>query len=98
MARKGSIRAFSRHWPLIALVVASAVADPGLALALSPALLLLGLLARGIRPGEALIERLRGVRSARPRPVAVVWPRVVVVLPARMFASARSVRPPPCVV
>lgn len=99
MASKGSIGAFSRHSLLIALVVASAVADPGLALALAPALLLLGLLARGIHPGEALIERLRGVRPARQRPAAIVWPRLArVVRPARLFASARSVRPPPCVV
>jgi hypothetical protein len=88
-----------RHRLLTALVVASAVADPGLALALAPALLLLALLARGIRPGEALLERLRARRAALPRPAAVVWPRLAPVLPpAWRFAPALAVRPPPCVV
>jgi hypothetical protein len=93
------MRIVARHSPLIALVVASALADPGLALALAPALLLLALLARGIHPGEALIERLRVVRPSRPRPAAVAWPRLALVIrPARLFASALVVRPPPCVV
>jgi hypothetical protein len=93
------MRSLSRHWPLIALVVASAPAEPGLALALAPALLLLALLARGIHPGEALIERLRVVRPARRRPAAVLWPRLeLVVRPAWWFAPALAVRPPPRVV
>jgi hypothetical protein len=91
----------SRYLLPVALVVASGIAQPGLALALAPALLLLALLAGGIRPGEGLIERLRErrVNPPRPRPAAVLWPRLeLVVRPVRWSVPALAVRPPPCVV
>jgi hypothetical protein len=90
-----------RHAPLVALIVATALVQPGLVLALAPALVLLALLASGVRPGEALIERLRArrFRAARPRPPAAVWPRLaLVVRRLRRFIPALAVRPPPCVV
>jgi hypothetical protein len=80
------------------LVAAAGCSDPGLALAMAPALLMLGLFAGGVRPGEALIERLQRQRELprRVRAAAVVWPRLeFVVRPARLFASALVVRPPP---
>jgi hypothetical protein len=83
---------------MLALVGVAGLAEPGLVLALAPALLLIALLAGGIRPGEKLIERLRTRRvpAVRPRAVAVLWPRMVMVVrPARQFASALAVRPPP---
>ena len=83
---------------MLALVAAAGLAEPGLALTMAPALLMLALFAGGVRPGEALIERLRERRAParRPRAVAVVWPRLkLVVRPARQFASALAVRPPP---
>lgn len=83
---------------MFALVAAAGLAEPGLALTMAPALLMLALFAGGIRPGEAIIERLRARRIAarRPRAAAVVWPRLaLVVRPSRLFASALPVRPPP---
>ena len=85
---------------LLALgVVGAGIADPGLALSLAPALLLLALLARGIRPGERLIDRWRERFSVRKHARAVSMPRprlAVVVRPAgRLLASALAMRPPP---
>ena len=83
---------------MLAVVSAAGLAEPGLALTMAPALLMLALFAGGVRPGEALIERLRERRAPgrRPRAGAVVWPRLeLVVRPARQFASVLAARPPP---
>jgi hypothetical protein len=75
--------------------------DPQLVLTLAPAVLLLGLLVRGVRPGEKLIERLRGrpPRPRRVRPVSMPRPRLAVVIRpvGRQLADALAMRPPPCV-
>jgi hypothetical protein len=81
-----------------ALVASAGVVDPGLALTMAPALLLLALLTCGLRPGEALIDRLRA--QARPparRAASHPRPRLaLVVRPAgRLLASALAMRPPP---
>jgi hypothetical protein len=84
---------------LFAVLSLVALRDPGLVLTLAPAVLLLLLLSRGVRPGEKLIERLRG-RPRRPtRAVSMPRPRLaVVVRPAgRQFAAALAMRPPPAV-
>jgi hypothetical protein len=85
---------------MFVLVATALVASAGLALTMAPALLLLALLAGGVRPGEALIERLRDRRrSAPPRPRAVSMPRPRLALVARPtggpVASALAMRPPP---
>ena len=85
---------------LFVLLASALVASPGLALTMAPALLLLALLAGGVRPGEALIERLRdrhrttplprpAARAPRPRLALVVRPT------AGPVASALAMRPPP---
>jgi hypothetical protein len=84
---------------MFALVALGAVVEPGLALTMAPALILLALLTGGVRPGEALIERLRerrtGLAVARAR--SATSPRLaLVVRPAgRLIASALAMRPPP---
>jgi hypothetical protein len=83
---------------MFALVASAAVVDPGLALTMAPALLLLALLANGFRPGEKLIARLRGHRRpARPRAGSQRRPRLALVvrLVGRLLASGLAVRPPP---
>jgi len=86
---------------MFVLVATALVASAGLALTMAPALLLLALLAGGVRPGEALIERLRDRRRATvpPRPRAVSMPRPRLALIARPtagpVASALAMRPPP---
>src|ERR1700754_82341 len=83
---------------MLALVVAAGLAEPGLVLTMAPALLLLALFAGGVRPGEALIERLLEPRRAiTPRPSSAARPRLaLVVRPAgRLLASAQAIRPPP---
>jgi hypothetical protein len=85
---------------MFVLVASALVASPGLALTMAPALLLLALLAGGVRPGEALIERLRDRRRTAPsRPRAVSMPRprlALVVRPvAGPVACALAMRPPP---
>src|SRR4051794_5816989 len=82
------------------LLVCGAVVDLGLALTMAPALLLLVLLASGVRPGEALIERLRDRRCAcapRPRARSASRPRLALVVrpTGRLLASALAMRPPP---
>jgi hypothetical protein len=83
----------------LALVAAAGFVDPGLALAFSPAMLLLALLTCGFRPGETLIERLRARRQGRPAARAVSAPRprlALVVRPVGVaLASALAMRPPP---
>lgn len=80
---------------LLALV---GVAEPGLALAFAPAVLLLALLTAGVRPGERFIlrsrpapvlKRVRAVSAPRPRLALVVRPV------GRAFATALAMRPPP---
>ena len=84
---------------MFALVALAGVAEPGLALTMAPALLMLALFAGGVRPGEALIERLRArrVASRAHRSVSALRPRLpLVVRPAgRRLASALAMRPPP---
>ena len=84
---------------MLLLVASPALAEPGLALSMAPALLLLALFTGGFRPGEALIERLRArfAPSRPPRAVSAPRPRLaLVVRPAgRLLASALAMRPPP---
>ena len=91
-----TLLAFAGMFVLVAL---AGLAEPGLALTMAPALLMLALFAGGVRPGEALIERLRAgrVTPARPRPGSAPLPRLaLVVRPAgRLIASALAMRPPP---
>jgi hypothetical protein len=76
------------------------LADPSLVLAFAPALVLLGLLARGVHPGERLIERLRRrvAPARRVRAAASTFPRLpLTVRPIGLvLASALGIRPPPC--
>jgi hypothetical protein len=84
---------------MFVLVALAGLAEPGLALTMAPALLMLALFAGGVRPGEALIERLRSSRvtPVPPRAVSAPQPRLaLVVRPAgRLIASALAMRPPP---
>jgi hypothetical protein len=83
---------------MFALVLAAGLAEPGLALTMAPALLLLALFVGGVRPGETLIERLLERRlAAPPRATSAVRPRLALVvrLTARLLASAHAIRPPP---
>jgi|GEM_PF-5860822 hypothetical protein len=84
---------------LFVLLASALVAAPELALTMTPALLLLALLAGGVRPGEALIERLRDRRTTPlPRPAArAPRPRLALIVrpPAGPVASALAMRPPP---
>ena len=78
---------------------ATGLVEPGLALSMAPALLLLALLTGGFRPGEALIERLRA-RFDSPRPPrasSAPRPRLALVVrpTGRLLASALAMRPPP---
>lgn len=84
---------------MFVLVAAALVVSPGVALTMAPALLLLALLAGGVRPGEALIERLRDRRrTATPRRAASMpRPRLALIVrpTAGPVASALAMRPPP---
>jgi hypothetical protein len=84
---------------MFVLVALAGLQEPGLALTMAPALLLLALFAGGVRPGEALIERLQARRAVARPPRAVSAPRprlALVVRPAgRLIASALAMRPPP---
>lgn len=84
---------------LAVLCVVTVGIGASVALMLAPAILLLLLLAAGIRPGEELIERLRerftrprvrGTANA-PRPALPLVLRRV----GRRMAAALAVRPPP---
>lgn len=83
---------------MLVLVALAGLADPGLAMAFAPALALLALLTAGVRPGEALIERLRARRAAPIlRAVSAPRPRLAVVVRpvGRELAVALAMRPPP---
>ena len=83
---------------MFALVASAAVVDPGLALTIAPALLLLGLLVTGFRPGEKFIVGLYDrSRPRRPRATSTPRPRLALVvrLVGRLLASGLAVRPPP---
>ena len=85
---------------MFVLVASALVASPGVALTMAPALLLLALLAGGVRPGEALIERLRDRHRTTPLPrPAAHAPRPRLALNVRPtagpVASALAMRPPP---
>ena len=84
---------------MLALVALAGLAEPGLALTMAPAVLLLALFTLGVRPGEALLERLRGRRAGvRPmRAVSAPRPRLALVVRpvGRLIASALAMRPPP---
>jgi len=83
---------------MFALVASAALVDPGLALTMAPALLLLALLVTGFRPGEKLIARLHGhARRAIRRATSHPRPRLALVvrLVGRLLASGLAVRPPP---
>jgi hypothetical protein len=96
VTRRRTILAFAGMFALVGL---GALVEPGLALTMAPALLLLALLTGGVRPGEALIERLRARHAAPATPRACSAPRprlALVVRPAgRLLASALAMRPPP---
>ncbi|MDX6719185.1 MAG: hypothetical protein QOJ63_1439 [Solirubrobacteraceae bacterium] len=87
-----------------ALVMVAAVLGatlPGVALLLTPALLLFGVLLLGFTPGEHLLERMRTRRFTRctdraPRTLAI---RHVVVVrrKAGLATSALAMRPPPAI-
>jgi hypothetical protein len=91
-----TVLAYAGMFAVVALV---ALAEPGLALTMALALLLLALLTGGVRPGEALLERLRERRTAPAAPRARSAPRprlALVVRPTgRLLASALAMRPPP---
>jgi hypothetical protein len=95
MSRR-SVLAFAA---MLVLVAATGLAEPGLALSMTPALLLLALLTGGFRPGEGLIERVRArFASARPpRASSAPRPRLALVVrpTGRLLASALAMRPPP---
>ena len=84
---------------VLVLVLGAGIADPGLALAFAPALVLLALLTVGVRPGEALLERLRArITATRPaRAASSSRPRLALfVRPVgRELATALAMRPPP---
>lgn len=85
---------------MFALVASALVASPALALTMAPALLLLALLAGGVRPGEALLERLRDRRRitvAPRRARSTPSPRLALVVrpTAGPAGSALAMRPPP---
>ncbi len=84
---------------MFALVGLAGLVDPGLALTFGPALLMLALFSLGVRPGEALLERLitRHMSATPKRAASARRPRLaLVVRPAgRLIASALAMRPPP---
>jgi hypothetical protein len=83
----------------VVLLALAALAQPGLALTMAPAVILLALLTGGVRPGERLIERLQARRMPLRLARAKDHPRprlALVVRPAgRLIASALAMRPPP---
>jgi hypothetical protein len=92
-------RTFLAFAGMFALVALAGLHEPGLALTMAPAVLMLALFTGGVRPGEALIERLRAGRltPAPARAVSAPRPRLaVVVRPAGLLlASGLATRPPP---
>ena len=93
---RGTVTAFA---VLVLLFALTGLADPGLMLAFTPAVVLLALLTVGVRPGEALIEKLRARLVARivPRAKSARRPRLaLVVRPVGCsLAAALAMRPPP---
>ena len=93
---RGTVSAFAG---LVLLIALTGLADPGLLLAFAPAAVLLALLTVGVRPGEALIEKLRARFVARParRARSARRPRLaLVVRPVGCdLAAALAMRPPP---
>jgi hypothetical protein len=92
-------RTFLAFAGMFVLVALAGLAEPGLAMTMAPALILLALLTGGVRPGEAFIERLRERRAPQHPVRAQDHPRprlALVVRPAgRLIASALAMRPPP---
>ena len=84
---------------MLLLVGVAGLVEPGFALSMAPALLLLALITGGFRPGEALIERLRArfAASRPPRASSAARPRLALVVrpTGRLLASALAMRPPP---
>ena len=84
---------------MFAVVAVAGLAAPGLALAMAPALLMLALFTCGIRPGEAMIDRLRARQAVpcRARAVSAARPQLALVVrpTGRLLASALAMRPPP---
>ena len=83
---------------LMVTLVGVAIVSVPLALTVAPAVLWLGLVALGVRPGERLIERLLRRRTDRSADaVAVLDPRLPVLVrrTGRLLASALAMRPPP---
>ncbi len=84
---------------MLSLVAVAGLFAPGLALALAPAVVMLALFTCGIRPGEAMIDRLRARRDVpcRARAVSAARPQLALVVRAtgRLLASALAMRPPP---
>ena len=93
---RGTVSAFAG---LVLLIALTGLADPGLLLAFAPAAVLLALLTVGVRPGEALIEKLRArfVARAARRARSARRPRLaLVVRPVGCdLAAALAMRPPP---
>ncbi|MDA0182209.1 hypothetical protein OJ997_18025 [Solirubrobacter phytolaccae] len=93
---RGTVMAFA---VLVLLLALAGLADPGLTLAFAPAVVLLALLCLGMRPGEALISRLRARFETRAvaRASSMRRPRLaLVVRPVGCsLAAALAMRPPP---
>ena len=91
-----TVLAFAGMFVLVAL---AGLAEPGLALTMAPALLMLALFAGGVRPGEALIERLRaparGAASPACRLGSATAPGAGRASRRPAIASALAMRPPP---
>jgi hypothetical protein len=91
----------TRVGALVTVAATLGAALPGVALLLTPALLLFGLLLLGFTPGEDLLDRIRARRFPRrtaraPRTLAIRHIVVVRRMPS-MATSALAMRPPPVV-
>lgn len=83
---------------MLAIAVLAVTVAPEAALTFAPALLLIGMLSGGVRPGERTLVRLIERRSDRLRaPRRTVAPRLALVVrrTGRRLASALAMRPPP---
>lgn len=92
------MRTLVRILPLLAIAVLAVTVAPDAALTFAPALLILGLLSRGVRPGERTLVRLIARRRGRLRaPRRTATPRLALVVrrTGRLIAAALAVRPPP---
>jgi hypothetical protein len=82
----------------LVVIAALALGSPELLAVFGPALLLVGLLLRDVRPGERLIVRLISRYERRPRPAKrASRPQIPIVIrrTGRLIAAALAVRPPP---